>query len=117
MSRLDTSSYYIVGKEIEVRYLPTEDMIADILTKHLHGLLFATLCAKLTGVFEKCPEHNTDHQPYSSTEQSTLARPVGQRFCGGHYLYWTYQATSDSGIYTSSHVNGWIVAIARPPEF
>jgi hypothetical protein len=42
-------SHYIEAKEIEVHYLPTGEMIADMLTKPLHGSLFARLCAKLTG--------------------------------------------------------------------
>jgi hypothetical protein len=42
-------SHYIEAKEIEVHYLPTGEMIADMLAKPLHGSLFARLCAKLTG--------------------------------------------------------------------
>ena len=42
-------SHYIETKEIEVKYLPTGQMIADILTKPLHGALFATLNRALTG--------------------------------------------------------------------
>jgi ABC-type transport system involved in Fe-S cluster assembly fused permease/ATPase subunit len=41
--------HYIEKKEISVEYLPTGEMIADILTKPLHGTKFAELCANLTG--------------------------------------------------------------------
>jgi Reverse transcriptase (RNA-dependent DNA polymerase) len=41
--------HYIDSKEITIEYLPTGEMIADILTKPLHGTLFARFCAKLTG--------------------------------------------------------------------
>lgn len=42
-------SHYIDANEIKIEYLPTGEMIADILTKPLHGTLFSRLCAKLTG--------------------------------------------------------------------
>ena len=37
----------IMNKEISVNYMPTEDMIADILTKPLQGTLFKKLRDKL----------------------------------------------------------------------
>jgi hypothetical protein len=42
-------AHYIDNNEMTIEYLPTGEMIADILTKPLHGTLFARLCAKLTG--------------------------------------------------------------------
>jgi hypothetical protein len=42
-------SHYIEAKEIVLRYSPTADMVADILTKALHGSLFVKLRGILTG--------------------------------------------------------------------
>ena len=33
-------THYIEVYEIEVQYLPTEEMVADMMTKPLHGALF-----------------------------------------------------------------------------
>lgn len=41
--------HYIDSKEITIVYMPTADMIADIMTKPLHGTLFYKLCAALSG--------------------------------------------------------------------
>jgi hypothetical protein len=41
--------HYIEAKEIVLQYLPTADMVADILTKALHGSLFFKLRGILTG--------------------------------------------------------------------
>jgi Reverse transcriptase (RNA-dependent DNA polymerase) len=42
-------NHYIDTKEIKLEYMPTSDMIADILTKPLHGSLFTRLAHLLTG--------------------------------------------------------------------
>jgi hypothetical protein len=42
-------SHYIEAKEIIVKYMPTGEMIADILTKALHGTLFQKMAAAITG--------------------------------------------------------------------
>lgn len=42
-------AHYITTNEIKLEYLPTGQMIADILTKPLHGTLFKTFANKLTG--------------------------------------------------------------------
>lgn len=42
-------SHYISAGEIKLEYLPTEDMVADALTKPLHGTLFKTFADTLTG--------------------------------------------------------------------
>jgi hypothetical protein len=42
-------THYIECNEIKLMYLPTGEMIADILTKPLNGALFKTFAAKLTG--------------------------------------------------------------------
>jgi len=39
--------HYLDSKDVNIEYLPTESMIADILTKPLQGSLFKTLRAKL----------------------------------------------------------------------
>ena len=44
--------FVIEAKEIEVEYLPTAEMIADILTKPLHGSLFLKFAAKMTGTLQ-----------------------------------------------------------------
>ena len=41
--------HYIDTNEIAIEYMPTSDMIADIMTKPLHGALFNKLCAALSG--------------------------------------------------------------------
>ena len=41
--------HYIEASEIKLEYLPTGQMVADILTKPLHGSLFKALADKLTG--------------------------------------------------------------------
>ena len=41
--------HYIDTKEIVIVHMPTADMIADIMTKPLHGALFEKLCAVLSG--------------------------------------------------------------------
>ena len=41
--------HYIDSKEIVIVHMPTVDMIADIMTKPLHGALFEKLSAVLTG--------------------------------------------------------------------
>jgi hypothetical protein len=58
-------SHYIETKEIEVKYLPTGQMIADILTKPLHGALFATLNRALTG--ETLQQNNSNPALYNRT--------------------------------------------------
>ena len=40
--------HYIASNEIRLEYLPTGEMMADILTKPLHGLLFAKFSRQLT---------------------------------------------------------------------
>lgn len=40
---------YIEANEIKVEYLPTGDMVVDILTKPLHGTLFGKLTGLLMG--------------------------------------------------------------------
>ena len=47
--------HYIQTKEIVLQYLPTEDMIADLLTKPLHGSRFTTLGEILTGRLKHQP--------------------------------------------------------------
>ena len=42
-------NHYINTKEIVIEYMPTVDMIADIMTKPLHGNLFEKLSAILSG--------------------------------------------------------------------
>jgi hypothetical protein len=42
-------AHYIESMEIKLEYLPTAEMIADILTKPLHGALFTKLRGMLTG--------------------------------------------------------------------
>jgi hypothetical protein len=44
--------HYIDAKEIVLEYMPTTSMLADIMTKPLHGALFEKLCDALTG--HKC---------------------------------------------------------------
>jgi hypothetical protein len=51
-------SHYINAKEIVLQYLPTADMISDILTKPLHGSLFLKLANKLTGVTKDSTSYN-----------------------------------------------------------
>jgi hypothetical protein len=41
--------HYIASNEIKLEYLPTGEMVADILTKPLHGSLFANFSRLLTG--------------------------------------------------------------------
>ena len=41
--------HYITSKEVELKYLPTSEMVADILTKPLHGALFQKFRGQLTG--------------------------------------------------------------------
>ena len=41
--------HYIASNEIRLEYLPTGEMVADILTKSLHGSLFTKFCRQLTG--------------------------------------------------------------------
>ena len=41
--------HYIESNEVELRYLPTADMIADLLTKPLHGAMFTRLTSLITG--------------------------------------------------------------------
>ena len=42
-------AHYIATNEINLQYLPTGHMVADILTKPLHGTLFKNFANKLTG--------------------------------------------------------------------
>ena len=42
-------SHYIESNEIEIVHMPTSCMIADALTKPLHGTLFTEMTAALTG--------------------------------------------------------------------
>ena len=42
-------THYIEVKEIEVQYLPTEEMVADMMTKPLHGALFGKFRSMYTG--------------------------------------------------------------------
>jgi Reverse transcriptase (RNA-dependent DNA polymerase) len=51
-------SHYINAKEIVLQYLPTADIISDILTKPLHGSLFIKLANKLTGVTKDYTSYN-----------------------------------------------------------
>ena len=48
-------AHYVEAKEIEIEYLPTADMIADILTKPLHGSLFLKFAAIMTRTPTKPP--------------------------------------------------------------
>ena len=50
-------AHYVEAKEIEIEieYLPTADVIADILTKPLHGSLFLKFAAIMTGTPTKLP--------------------------------------------------------------
>ena len=41
--------HYIESNEVELRYLPTADMITDVLTKPLHGAMFTRLTSLITG--------------------------------------------------------------------
>ena len=60
-------SHYIESREIEVKYLPTERMVADILTKPLHGALFEKFCRSLTG-------QHTEHSRHPA-QSSALGKP------------------------------------------
>ena len=42
-------AHYIATNEIKIEYMPTGQMIADVLTKPLHGTLFKIFADKLTG--------------------------------------------------------------------
>ena len=42
-------SHYVETNEVAIVYLPTGEMVADILTKPLHGALFERLRLKLVG--------------------------------------------------------------------
>ena len=42
-------SHYVASREIVIEYMPTNQMIADILTKSLHGSLFYDMRAAITG--------------------------------------------------------------------
>ena len=42
-------THYIKAKEIEVQYLPTGDMVSDMMTKPLHGALFDKFRRMYTG--------------------------------------------------------------------
>ena len=42
-------SHYITTREISIEYMPTKQMIADILTKALHGTFFTEMRAAITG--------------------------------------------------------------------
>ena len=53
---------YITSKEVELKYLPTSEMVADILTKPLHGALFQKLRGQLT---ESPITPHTDNSRYS----------------------------------------------------
>ena len=41
--------HYIDANEIVIEYMPTEDLIADIMTKPLHGTTFRKLANVLSG--------------------------------------------------------------------
>ena len=43
-------SHYVDTNEVAIAYLPTGEMVADILTKPLHGALFEKLRSKLVGL-------------------------------------------------------------------
>ena len=42
-------THYVENKEIKIEYMPTTKMIADILTKSIHGTLFKKLSAAISG--------------------------------------------------------------------
>ena len=42
--------HYIDANEIKIEYLPTGEMVADLLTKPLHGALFLTFRGLITGI-------------------------------------------------------------------
>ena len=43
---------HIDGGEVVVRHMPTDDMVADILTKPLQGAKFEVLCDRLVGKYD-----------------------------------------------------------------
>ena len=64
-------AHYVEAKEIEIEYLPTADMIADILTKPLHGSLFLKFAAIMTGTPTKLPSTFAEVN-HLQTKQSPL---------------------------------------------
>ena len=42
-------THYIENKQVILMHMPTADMIADLLTKPLHGAMFAKLASLITG--------------------------------------------------------------------
>ena len=42
-------SHYIESKEVTLKHMPTAEMIADVLTKPLHGAMFTLLASIITG--------------------------------------------------------------------
>ena len=42
-------THYINNKEIVIEHMPTSLMLADVLTKPLHGTLFTNMIAAITG--------------------------------------------------------------------
>jgi hypothetical protein len=67
--------HYIDAKEIILQYLPTADMVADILTKALHGSLFIKLRGILTGIETEQLKPPPIVNPEAQKEQSTLTSP------------------------------------------
>ena len=72
-------THYIDAKEIVIEYLPTAEMVADILTKPLHGSLFLKFAAAMTGAAKavepvEIPKRHLLHKESDCTRQLSTSQ-------------------------------------------